>query len=248
MKQSQSFVKNIWQGMKSLIPGPMTGRQSPEKFVGKAGGKNSAPKELTVSGKTADDGDRKQASLETGEKAPIDAARWTFSSPESTQQTSSPSSRSRNYTPETRTHLREETFGMAYDMSVIDRVFEEQRQTFWQLLDDVRSEKSSMNDHTAGIYREFGKADGGRRYFYVKTFNERGWLFERSGIGWVLSRAEKITERNLFVRHGSAFDLVTVLVSKDSSRVRISSQRWSLDHLNADIYAKKCFDAMGLIS
>lgn len=156
------------------------------------------------------------------------------------------SSDARQKYPETRSLPREEVFGLAHDARLIDQAFEVQRATLWKMLDECRSVSSFEGQADLGFHREFGKASGDRRYFFIKLFNERGWLFERSGIGWVVSRAEKIIERNLFIRHGDAYDFVTVLFNSDGSRARIASQRWSLDHFHPEVYASKYAGVIGI--
>jgi hypothetical protein len=128
----------------------------------------------------------------------------------------------------------------------VDAAFEAFRVLLFTILDQKRTNGSS-EVFPAMVHREFGRINGGQRYFYIKAFNESGWLFERVGAGWTLSRAEKITERSLFVRHGQSFDRVSVLEASGSlERIRIRSEFWNVDHMSLDAYVAKNAKALGL--
>jgi hypothetical protein len=127
---------------------------------------------------------------------------------------------------------------LARDTQKIDKAFDAFKSLVYSELDQLR--ESSEARHWQQIHREGGKINGGRRYFFIQQFNTRGWLVERSGLGWVISRAEKIAQQNLFVRHGTPFDIVSILEPADGSdRFRIRSGRWEIDHFSIDAYAKR---------
>lgn len=128
----------------------------------------------------------------------------------------------------------------------VDAAFDALKKTLFAVLDQKRT--NDYPDINPGmVHREFGRINGGRRYFYIKAFNESGWLFERNSAGWTLSRAEKIAERSLFVRHGETFDGVSVLEAAGSlERIRLRSERWNIDHMSLDAYGARCAKAMGL--
>jgi hypothetical protein len=128
----------------------------------------------------------------------------------------------------------------------VDTAFEALRGSLFAFLDQQRN-LNGGDSSGPSVYREFGRINGGRRYFYVKGFNELGWLFERLGLGWTLSRAEKIADRSLFVRHGDSFDVVSVLEAPGiSERFRLRSERWNIDHLSLEAYSRKCAKSIGL--
>ncbi len=73
---------------------------------------------------------------------------------------------------------------------------------------------------------EAGKLTDGRQYFYLQPWNERGYLFEESSRGWVISRAEKIAERGQFMRERGLWDMVTLHVSSElPGALRLSSEQ-----------------------
>ena len=128
----------------------------------------------------------------------------------------------------------------------VDRAFEALRVALFTFLDQQRDHMDAPPSSRL-ICREFGRVNGGQRYFYIKGFNQKGWLFERIGLGWALSSAEKISERSLFIRHGDSFDVVSVLeATSDSERFRLRSERWNIDHFSLEAYSMKCVKALGL--
>ncbi|MEI8026671.1 MAG: hypothetical protein WCI18_10015 [Pseudomonadota bacterium] len=130
----------------------------------------------------------------------------------------------------------------------VDMAFEALRESLFSSLDQQRTRNEGPSPSSSGfVCREFGRINGGRRYFYIKGFNQTGWLFERIGLGWTLSPAEKIADRSLFIRHGDSFDVVSVLeASGGSERFRLRSERWNIDHLSLEGYSMKCAKALGL--
>jgi hypothetical protein len=127
---------------------------------------------------------------------------------------------------------------LSRDVLKVEKAFEMFRGLVFLHLDHLR--ESSTSRQCQQIHREGGKINGGRRYFFIQQFNTKGWLVERSGLGWVVSRAEKIAQRNLFVRHGAPFDIVSILEPADGSdRFRIRSGRWDIDHFSLDAYAAR---------
>ncbi len=128
----------------------------------------------------------------------------------------------------------------------VDLAFEALRESLFTILDQQRT-RNEVPYSPGFVSREFGRINGGRRYFYIKGFNQTGWLFERIGLGWTLSPAEKIADRSLFIRHGDSFDVVSVLeASGGSDRFRLRSERWNIDHFSLEGYSMKCAKALGL--
>jgi hypothetical protein len=93
------------------------------------------------------------------------------------------------------------------------------------------------------IWRESGRVAADRSYFFLKAFNKDGLLFEQSPEGWIVSRAEKIVHRETFVRSSSHWDQVRVFLS-DQGNVRISSERFQLQHVSMLIYNQKLKESL----
>lgn len=99
------------------------------------------------------------------------------------------------------------------------------------------------------LYRETGKLTTGRPYFYVKPFNEKGWLFERDGAGWRVARAEKIVTQDRFIREPDLEDLARVYVPRDPERLpRVMSQLWGPDLVSVSVYEDRILRQLGLRS
>lgn len=103
-------------------------------------------------------------------------------------------------------------------------------QIFHRLKRSLFYEATSSNAKNSGegfgfYFKESGRLEPGRPYFYLKKSGQKGWLFERSGIGWLVTRCEKIMERELFLRLEEPTDIVTAFFSKDNPEsYRISSE------------------------
>ncbi|MBM4251599.1 MAG: hypothetical protein FJ146_06480 [Deltaproteobacteria bacterium] len=90
------------------------------------------------------------------------------------------------------------------------------------------------------VFRESGRVAPGRPYFYLKPAGEKGWLWERQGAGWVITRAEKIIGRNLFLRDEEPVDAVELFVAKDRVAMpRVRSQSLGQDLLAMAVYEQK---------
>ena len=114
--------------------------------------------------------------------------------------------------------------GLSESRGEEDEYFEHLRQTiFWECAGVSDIPRDGVNRSRAIFICESGWVDPGRRYFYLKPFGSPGWLFERSGAGWVVSRSEKIVSRDLFLRRGSPWDVVTLFKRPGGQRLRVAS-------------------------
>ena len=96
------------------------------------------------------------------------------------------------------------------------------------------------------IFKEAGRLNDGNSYLYLKPVNKKGWLIEAKESGWSVSRAEKITERDFFLRNArDIWDQVLLLKSHDSDRpVRVSSEQFPQDYLLYGFYEKTFSDEL----
>lgn len=96
-------------------------------------------------------------------------------------------------------------------------------------------------------HRESGRLSTGRPYFYVKPFNQSGWLFERSSSGWVVAQAEKLSVADTFLRDRTLFDQASVLVPEDPERLpRIRSATLGDEMISVALYEKRILETLGL--
>ena len=96
------------------------------------------------------------------------------------------------------------------------------------------------------VFRESGRLAPGRPYFFVKWAGQKGWLCERSGAGWLLTPAEKIVERNLFLRDDQSLDAVELYVAQDRVTMpRVRSRALGEGLLALAVYEQKLLQQMG---
>ena len=97
------------------------------------------------------------------------------------------------------------------------------------------------------VFREMGKLHPGRPYFFVKPQNQKGLLFERSGAGWLVTPAEKIVARDLFLREESPTDSVLLYMARDQATMpRVKSRAVGEDLLAFSYYEQKLLRQLGL--
>ena len=130
----------------------------------------------------------------------------------------------------------QDDFVLVEDRRTLDQIFLRLRGQFCD--PSVRRTKS-LGKKT--IIKETGKLDPDRLYFYLKPLNQSGWLFERSGSGWLVSRAEKIVGQNTFMRSHEPWDRVTVFDGKSGklNAPRITSDRLGAELVSFAVYEEK---------
>ena len=75
------------------------------------------------------------------------------------------------------------------------------------------------------IRAETGNLHGQRPYFFLDPWEETGWLVEKTPTGFLIAPADKIVERETFMR-GSAWDVVNIFKPDNQDGLyRLSSQR-----------------------
>ncbi len=135
-------------------------------------------------------------------------------------------------------------YGLIHDDDTLDGVFHRLKAAIFSDIDDQRAKRLAGGQVTPHVLREHGRVTANRHYFYIKPPRDTGWLFERSGTGWVISRADKVVEDNLFIRRGEPWDIVAVFGSKNNSALRVSSPRLRADLLSFNIYQRKLMDCI----
>ena len=119
------------------------------------------------------------------------------------------------------------------DQGRVDELFLRMRRYLYQSTEQLahRDPKRVM------VLREAGRVAPNRPYFYLKSLNQRGWLFERSGSGWVVSRAEKIVSQDTFIRSHEAWDTVNIFTAADGESLpRVSSPRLGAELVSFAVY------------
>lgn len=113
-------------------------------------------------------------------------------------------------------------YTLSEDPSLADNYFELLKDTIFKVF--ASSHKSHNTNNQKRFFCESGWIDINRRYFYLKPLDQQGWLFERSGFGWVVSRSEKIVLDDLFLRKSDPLDIVTLFLMRGMTRPRVASR------------------------
>ncbi len=130
----------------------------------------------------------------------------------------------------------QDDFVMVDDDAMLDQVFLRLRRQFC-----YPANSGTQVLPRRAMLREMGRIEPDRLYFFLKPLNERGFLFERAGSGWLVSKAEKIVGRDTFIRSGEPWDRVTLYQGRDGqvSGPRISSERLGVNFVSFAVYEQK---------
>ena len=132
----------------------------------------------------------------------------------------------------------------------IDQIFETLREELFKALNIGESIKSDpITGITQQFFAEYGLIDSGSKYFYIQPMNHKGWLVERSGLGWLVSLADKIVSKDQFMRNSEPNGISLVYedpyLSKRTKLLhpyRIATSNDSLNHTSFTAYLKNLAD------
>lgn len=128
-----------------------------------------------------------------------------------------------------------ESYSRSLDRIDLDALFMRFRRNVWRELQSLESRKGR-----ALATRESGRMASGQPYFYIKPFNQKGWLFERSDTGWVICFAEKIHTADTFIRSEYAWDVATCLTNQSyEATPRVNSTKFELQLVSLSLYEDK---------
>lgn len=114
----------------------------------------------------------------------------------------------------------------------LDAIFLRMRRNITKSLDDVEKLQGKVL-----ALRENGTLMTGKPYFYIKPFSQKGWLFERTDTGWVISLAEKIYGQDSFIRSDHAWDIASILTNTDGNATpRVNSSKFDLNLVSLSLY------------
>jgi hypothetical protein len=96
------------------------------------------------------------------------------------------------------------------------------------------------------VLRELGNTADRRSYLFMKALNDYGWLVERGGAGWRVSRAEKIIGQDMFLRSSDdPWDVATVWSDpKGEGMPRVRSTRFGGELMSVTEYERRLVEAM----
>ena len=138
----------------------------------------------------------------------------------------------------------EERYRILEDQWQVESIFKRLAVPLLDLCDNISAAARGNADGRV-VLRELGTTDDRRSYVFMKPMSEQGWLIERSGAGWRVSRAEKIIGQSMFMRsHQDPWDVVTVWHDPRGQGLnRVRSQRFGHDLLTMSEYERRLGDA-----
>jgi hypothetical protein len=99
---------------------------------------------------------------------------------------------------------------------------------------------------TPGLRIETGLLPGNNPYMYFDPWDRMGWLIEQTHTGFSIAPADKIVERNTFMR-GAVWDVVTVYRPDEQIGLfRLSSQRSGERLVSLAMYQEYLLKELGL--
>lgn len=136
----------------------------------------------------------------------------------------------------------DEKYNPSNDATAVDGLFLRLRRYMYR-----ETDRMAKQGVTATILREAGRLGADRPYFFLQPLNEKGWLFERSGAGWVVSLAQKIATEDTFIRDYEAWDQVTVFQPPQAQvgSFRVSSKRLALEYVSFAVYEQLLLERFG---
>jgi hypothetical protein len=139
----------------------------------------------------------------------------------------------------------EDRYRIVEDTRVAESVFKRLAAPLMELCDDVSNEARKSQQGRV-VLRELGTTSDRRSYLFMKSLNDYGWLMERGGVGWRISRAEKIIGQDMFMRSSNdPWDVATVWSDpKGEGMQRIRSQRFGGELMSVTEYERRLIDAM----
>jgi hypothetical protein len=139
----------------------------------------------------------------------------------------------------------EERYRVIDDARHVETVFKRLAAPLMELCDAVSAKARQQNSGRV-VLRELGTTDDRRSYVFMKPMNEYGWLIERGGAGWRVSRAEKIIGADMFMRsNADPWDLVTLWQDpKGEGLTRVKSQRFGHELMTVTEYERRLTDAL----
>lgn len=150
-----------------------------------------------------------------------------------------PSSRS-DFLIKSRPKTLEERYRIVEDERTVESIFKRVAAPLLGICDSLSTEARNHGGRRA-VLRELGTTEDRRSYLFMKTMNEYGWLMERNGAGWRISRAEKIVGQSLFMRsHQDPWDLVTIWNDPQGECLtRVRSMRFGQELMTLSEYERR---------
>jgi len=112
-------------------------------------------------------------------------------------------------------------------------LYEPQDITLWfqrlkeTLLLKFKQKRMSQTKKNLGSLFETGQTTEKNSYFYIKPFNDQGWLFSQSQTGWNISMAYNIVSQNKFIKNREIFDKIIIYKHRDDCDIILKTHLYS---------------------
>ena len=97
------------------------------------------------------------------------------------------------------------------------------------------------------FFKDAGKSQGNKSYFFVQPFNQSGLLFEETSTGWIVSQARFNAEEKTYTKEKEILEQVDLFIPKSGiGNIRLNSQMLNLRLVTFSAYEDKILEQMEL--
>ncbi len=97
------------------------------------------------------------------------------------------------------------------------------------------------------FFKDAGKSQGNKSYFFVQPFNQSGLLFEETSSGWTVSQARFNAEEKTYTKEKEILEQVDLFIPKSGiGNIRLNSQMLNLRLVTFSAYEDKILEQMEL--
>lgn len=117
---------------------------------------------------------------------------------------------------------------------------------FKQFRDVLIDKLSTLTRSTHGsisypaFFKDAGKSQGNKSYFYIQPYNQSGLLFEENQSGWTVSSARYNAEEKSYTKEKEILETVELYIPKTGiGNIRLNSQLFNLKLVTFKTYEEK---------
>ena len=97
------------------------------------------------------------------------------------------------------------------------------------------------------FFKDAGKTQGNKSYFYIQPFNQSGLLFEETNSGWTVSSARFNAEEKTYTKEKEILETIDLFIPKTGiGNIRLNSQMLNLRLVTFTTYEEKILKELEL--
>lgn len=97
------------------------------------------------------------------------------------------------------------------------------------------------------FFKDAGKSQGNKSYFYIQPYNQSGLLFEENQSGWTVSLARYNAEEKTYTKEKEILENIELFIPKTGiGNIRINSQLFNLKLVTFKAYEEKIINKLEL--